>query len=503
MPKQLQHADLPTRRQMLALTAAALCAPRLLLGQKRPEAGLHIESITPKGPLVAESTIAGHRRSDNVVPAHPNGWQLSKNRWMIFYSTRGFRGIDDDWSMIYQLRRDSPDGPVIREGVFKRTQDGWDAVGDGSVSCSMQHSHPVVFGVPRGAVIAGRPALHANVFAASWRRKAVYWFKATNRIEHPNLPSDPPSAYVRNNPVLGTPSLQFQSVEWTQFRLSSNEDDIEIIQPVTTLRQKGFEQGARFCNAPVRDMNAGFVTPVPLTADCTEWVAVNHFDGGRIGCCRYSYNPRLGGYEWSQTGPMLGSSTDVSLMEGFAARWHGDWIIGARRRGNAGTAWARTADPFGAAPRLTIVDQPATTTPRTAFRCADGILRLFTGDLNTSYYRNARDPLFCWDIDPDNGFAASNRRVVVDLLASGFGLRPEIQPWADNCKLLPPQGRQQVLVYRVHASANDEARPTTAAFWQNNPKIIPKINAKEKAACGCYYSVITYSEEVPPMWRFG
>ena len=53
----------------------------------------------------------------------------------------------------------------------------------------------------------------------------------------------------------------------------------------------------------------------------------------------------------------------------------------------------------------------------------------------------ARDPRYCWDIDPDRGFAAANRRIVASLLESGIGMRREIQPWADNCKLLPPQGR--------------------------------------------------------------
>lgn len=492
-----------SRRQMLASASAAIFAPRLLLGQNRGATPPRLESIEPRGPLVRECTIDGHRLRDNVVPAHPNGWQLSRDRWMIAYSTRGFRGIDDDWSIVWQLRRDAPDGPVIREGLFKRTQDDWDAVGDGSVPCSMQHSHPVVFGVPRGAVIAGKVPPHANVFAAIWRRSAVYWFKATNRIEHANLPSDPASDFARRNPILGTPSLRFQAVEWTQFRLNARGDDIEIIQPLAILRQRGFETGEQFCRAPVRSMNAGFVTPVPFDRDATEWVGVNHFEGGRIACCKYRFNPATARYEWSEMGPLLGSSPDLLLFEGFIARYRDDWIIGARQRGKAGSAWSRTADPFGQAPEFAVAAQPGTTTPRTAYLCADGVLRLFTGDLNTSHYANARDPLCSWDIDPDRGFAASNRRIVVDLLKSGVRMRPEIQPWADNCKLLAPQGRRQVLVYRVHASANDEARPTVAAFWKNNPKIIPGINAQEKAACGCYYSVIEYADEAPPMWRFG
>ena len=490
-----------TRRQMMAMTATALCAPYVTTRGARQEGGARLEGIEPKGSLVQESTMEGHRLADNVVPAHPNGWQLSRNRWMIFYSTRSFRGIDDDWSMVYQLRKDAPDGPVIREGFFKRTQMGWDPIGDGTTPCAMQHSHPVVFGVPRGAVLEGKPAPNANVFAASWRRKAVHWIAATNQIEHPTLPSDPPSEYVSRHPALNTPSHQFLCVEWVQFRLNAREDDIEIIAPVTILRQQGFETGERYCNASVRSMNAGFVTPVPFNRECTEWIGVNHFDGGRVAFCKYTFDAKRGRYVWSHMGPLLGSS-DLPLMEGFVARFHDDWIIGARRQGGSGAVWGRTADPFGHAPALKLIQTPGTTTPRTAYMCPDGVLRIFTGDLGVSYYGNARDPLYSWDVDPDNQFAVSNRRVVIDLRKFGLPMRPEIQPWADNCKLLPPQGRHQILVYRVHASANDRARPTVAAFWKNNPKIIPSINGQEKAACGCYYSVITYSEEVPPMWRF-
>lgn len=485
---------------MLAMAATALGAPYFLKA-RQSDAPVRIEGIEPRGPLVLESTMAGHRLADNVVPAHPNGWQLSKTRWMIFYSTRGFRGIDDDWSMIYQLRKDAPDGPVIREGFIKRTQMGWDVMGDGSTPCAMQHSHPVVFGVPRGAVIGGKPAPNANVFVATWRRKAVHWIEATNRIEHATLPSDAPSDYVRQHPALNTPSLQILCVEWMQFRLNAQEDDIEIIQPVATLRQKGFETGAAFCSGPARSMNAGFVTPVPFNRECTEWIGTNHFDGGRIAWCKYRFDSKRGVYEWTQTSSLLGKP-GLSLIEGFTARFRDDWVIGARQQGLAGIVWGRANDPFAQAVDLTLAKTPGTTSPRTAYACPDGVLRAFAGELGVSYYGNARDPLFSWDIDPDNQFAGSNRRVVFDLRKFGLPMRPEIQPWADNCKLLPPQGRQQVLVYRVHASANDQARSTTAAFWKNNPKMIPSINAKEKAACGCYYSVINYSDEVPPMWHF-
>jgi hypothetical protein len=128
-----------------------------------------LESIELKGKLLHECGIEGERRSDDVYPAHGNGCQLSADRWMLIYATRGWRNVDDDRSIIYQVRADGPDGEILTEGRLRRSIDHWDPDGAGTTSV-LQFGHPGVFGVPRGAVINGRKAPHANVFMARWRR---------------------------------------------------------------------------------------------------------------------------------------------------------------------------------------------------------------------------------------------------------------------------------------------------------------------------------------------
>lgn len=106
-----------TRRQFLA--SSALLVPS-------PKPASRIANIQHLGPLIRECSLAGERRSDDVVPAHPNGLQLSKDRWLLIYATRTFRGVDDDLSIVYQLRAETLDGSVLKEGFFRRVESNWD-----------------------------------------------------------------------------------------------------------------------------------------------------------------------------------------------------------------------------------------------------------------------------------------------------------------------------------------------------------------------------------------
>src|SRR5205809_4515291 len=151
-----------TRRQFNFGALGGLAWP--VLGGRTAE----IESIEPLGMLVKECALPGETRADDVVPAHPNGLQVARDRWLLVYATRGFRGVDDDRSVVYQLRRGGPDGAVVKEGFLARTRIDWDPFGEGK-SLVKQHGHPVAFGVPKGARIDGKPAPHGNVFIAKWR----------------------------------------------------------------------------------------------------------------------------------------------------------------------------------------------------------------------------------------------------------------------------------------------------------------------------------------------
>ena len=96
--------------------------------------------------------MPGEGRATGAVPAHPNGIRVGRERWLVLYATRCFRGVDDDFSICWQLRRGAPVGEVVREGILARSADDWDALGDGR-RWVRQHGHPVAFGVPKGALI--------------------------------------------------------------------------------------------------------------------------------------------------------------------------------------------------------------------------------------------------------------------------------------------------------------------------------------------------------------
>src|SRR5207302_211593 len=132
-----------------------------------------IESVKHLGMLVRECTLDGETRKDDVVPRHANCVQLSRDRWLVVYSTHGYRGVDDERSIVYQVRRDAPDGAVLKEGLLVRTLNDWKPNGVPAApegkSYVKQHGHMVAFGVPKGALLDGKPAAHANVFVAQWR----------------------------------------------------------------------------------------------------------------------------------------------------------------------------------------------------------------------------------------------------------------------------------------------------------------------------------------------
>src|SRR5436305_7937166 len=79
-----------------------------------------IVDIKPAGMFITDSTLPGETRKDDVVPRHAVCIQAAKQRWLIVYYTHGFRGVDDERSIMYQIRRDGPDGPLVKEGFLAR-----------------------------------------------------------------------------------------------------------------------------------------------------------------------------------------------------------------------------------------------------------------------------------------------------------------------------------------------------------------------------------------------
>ena len=450
-----------------------------------------IESIEHRGVLVGECSLEGERTSDQAVPAHPNCIQLSRNRWLVMYSTRKFRGIDDERSIVYQIRADEPDGPVLKEDFFAQSIDDWDPSGAGQESWVKQHGHPVAFGVPKGALINGKPAVNANLFAVKWRIVGRQFDPTTNVLEG----TDPDPTLVGRT----------QGIQWTQIRLNEAEDDIEVVQPVKQLRQKGYEQGEVVCSAEdFQFMFQNYTCAIPYTDDCLQWVDCCSFDGFRMAAVKYVFNSESGVYEWMETGPMLfdGSKTfsDASL-----ARYQDYWVAAARtdhvinhEKFGQGLGWVRLEDPFKAPEEIIYPDEPPAQVPIHVSWCPDGVLRVFSGDVKASPYGTQRNPLYGWDIDSDDGFRASNRRVMFDSVKAGLPIREKAVPMIDMFKLVPNVGRTQFFMHRVNLMSNLHPHVhTKPVHW-----VFPIVNQEEIETCGVYYGVIKYRDELPSAWDF-
>jgi len=469
------------RRMNLSLFSALLLAGSAHAAEPAPTGD--IESIEHVGQLIRECTLPGEMRRDDVVPRHANAIQLSQSRWLVIYSTHGYRGVDDEHSIVYQVRRDAPDGAVLKEGFLSQGRADWfpPDFDKGRLkpdeTVYKQHGHMVAFGVPKGATMDGKPMPHANLFVAKWRVGGRLLNRRTNFLE--NRTAGP------NDGRIG------QGVEWMQFRLNEREDDIEILQPAALLRQKGFENGAAFCSGAVNWMNQSFCPAVPANGDRTEWADANHFDGDRVAALKYRFNPQTQRYEWIEMGPLLGVP-GKRFYEASLVHLPGGWLVGGRSAGAIG--WARSTDPCKTWSPLQFSSSPPINAPITVFRCADGVVRLFSGDPQSSPARNGRDPLYCWDIHPDQDFAADNRRELFSSASGGLPIRRESQAKLDFCELFPLQGRTQLVVWGVSTRAMNHP-------YHGQPTI-PLQNAEEKSACGLYYSRITYRTAPPPVWQF-
>src|SRR5262245_48648630 len=77
------------------------------------------------GMFIKESTLPGETRRDDVVPRHAVCLQAAKSRWLIIYTTHGYRGADDERSVLYQVRKDAPDGAVLKEGFLAKSINDW------------------------------------------------------------------------------------------------------------------------------------------------------------------------------------------------------------------------------------------------------------------------------------------------------------------------------------------------------------------------------------------
>ena len=443
-----------------------------------------IEKIESKGYYIEECRLEGETKADQRVPAQHNTIQVSRDRWFVVYETRGFRGVDDNCSVVYQLRKDRPDGEVLAEGYLEKSIDDWDPLGDGG-KFVRQGNHSIAFGVPKGALVNGRRVPHEGVFAVAWGNHA--------RV------LDPETNYLWQNQEMPTPEGSHRCV-WVQIRLNEKEDDIEIVQPLKSLRQKGYETGEALCShEELRHMNHSFVAPVAYNEDRSEWVHAQHW-GGVCVPVKYRWNQETGIYDWVESGPQLKGPPNRSIGEGSIVSYNGDWLFAARLGGkDYGIAWFRTNDLFNWKPELILSEEVGSHCPRTVYRFPDGVVRVFTTDQRNSPYQHIfrrRIPLNVLDIDPDDNFSVTRSNIVFDSIKEGLPIPEKHAPSMHFCRLLPhPGGRSGYATYFVRTRAI-LPREYSIGYFKG-------ITTQEEIdACGVYYSEITYDREYSPTWTF-
>lgn len=453
-----------------------------------------IKSIAYKGFLVENCALAGEGRETWTAPAQSNAIQLSVDRWLIAFSTRSIRGVDDDKSIVYQIRKDKINGPLVKEDWVVRFTNDWEPFGDGR-RFVMQHGCVVLFGVPMGAKINGETPAHHNRFVMMWRKVARYLNPETGVLE---------SAGDAEIPGLVEDEFKTQTVEWVQFRYNPEDDDIEFTQNRKRLCQRGYEHERDTCSLKgTEHLNRVFVNPIAYDDECSEWVDlvypkdIVHGKPSWRGVIpiTFRYDSKTQLYQWIDHGPLIRGPKGKTLWEGAIARCGDQFVITPRvtAKNDYALAFAKTTDPF--ARGFEPVFKPwSSNVPLTCYQCADGETRLFTGNRELSPNGSGRNPIYTWTINDD--FSLTDRHVVVDPVKENIlpGEAPK-NLCVDFPKLVDHAGGdKQTVIFRF--------KTFNLAYKRGEGARGEPMNQEQLAACGVHYAEITYDRSYPARWIF-
>jgi len=392
-----------------------------------------------KGLLIGDSSIPGEGKVHGVIPSHcASALKLSKNRWIIFFASLDMRGHDAARSILYQLRIDAPDGRIIREGIVAKNQNDWDPFsrGDHFWKCN---DNPVAFGCSKDAVYAGKVLLSANHFVVKW---CTYAHIEKNNMLINSASFDwPGKKYVFNRTL---------RIEWAQFKLNDDENDIELIQPPQLMIRKNHNNNDFSGLGLGFSMNHSLVPPLPLDASMQDWIEYDTFtlenEGigghGRVAPVKYSFNRAMGLYEWTDTGALL-SVPDSVIGESSLCRINDDFIASFRVFNKNQSIWLKTSDPFSKS--MLLKKMTGHNTPRHIFLCEDNKIRLFCNNADLSPYQQRRNPLYACEISPDN-FSHTRYAIVFDAVKENL---PFKFPFIDLPKLFPAYDGKQILAFRA------------------------------------------------------
>jgi len=434
-----------------------------------------IREIRYKGVYIDEAPFEGERKIDGMTPNYAQGLRLSKDRWLVMYDTVDRRGFDVWRGIFYQVRANAPDGKVLKNGILATPEPVGETVN--GTRLFMQCGQPTLFGVPKGARINGKTPENANVFAATWLKGPVLHYGALVDRARTTTMSD--QGWTKEQ-IAAVQPLMSDGRQIMHFRLNDTGDDIEVLSKPKTIQQVGSPDKRGY----------GWAQPIRDNDDGTRWLEVLLI-GSSLAVTAHEFDPVIREYRWSRTGALTPLPTTSAGEPSLVKLRENDYVILVRGFSAGGNSfWYRTPDPF--APFGQPTATPDTVGQRYAWLCADGILRLFMNRQRDNPYGDRRNPLFCWDVNPDD-FSYAGRRIVADVRREGLDQRtvPLKVPFVDHCHLFDCTGDRQGITFRAIAARQvartAESPDMTEADWRKG---------------GIHYSEIVYNGNLRPDWTF-
>lgn len=390
------------------------------------------------GPFLAESDVPGESKRDFAIPNYATGMRLSPDRWLVVYDTVDCRGADFWRSVMYQVRAEAPDGRVLRSGIIARLEEIGTPFGK-RYPCWKGHGNPNVFGVPFPAPGAD-PSPADGTVAISWNSRCELWFKG-RLIQHSPAcpwPEDlAPADWYDALSEIGSPRMM------RQFRFNPATDDLD---PISAAEPSPSNQATRARRDLQGTINWG--NPVQRDPSGLSWLEVlnDPREDSLLTVRRYDFDPASGQFRMDPRAMEHRETPGFQVGEPSLARLGPrDWIVAARCFGNGGkTLLYRTPDPLAGLGKAAELD--TTFGQRMLYRFADGSVRLTLNHRELSPYKDRRNPLYCFRIDPET-LQAIEKDTVFDSRTAGI---PLAVPFVDHTHLFEPhRSGAQFLTFRM------------------------------------------------------
>ncbi len=402
------------------------------------------------------SLIHGQQPSGAVCVQPAGPVEIAPGRWLCLYSMVDGRGHDANCGIYGELRKDTPDGQVLKGRVIVPGGDdtGYYPLGDGEeyFRCAGQ-AH--LFGSQK-----------TGIFAVTYYQHAQKWVNGVLQ--------NPGSYFWRkqHGSMLMSRSLRLGML---QLEYDGQNDDWKIVEEPHLLTQAGWEDSPdAFCEfGPGFSLNHALEPPVPLNDDGTEfleYVTITAYDDpymigghGTVVPIRYAFNRETRRYQWVQTGRRWRDGNDT-LGEVSIARMpdgSGDFLISVRQfLGGGDIILAKVSDPFGAGINR-VYRYKGSSAPRTLSVRSDGLMRLFMNDSSLSPYHHERNPLYEYQIFPD--LSLGEGQVIADAVQQAL---PWPEPFFDMGRYLEYAPGKEMLSFRAfdrtHVVGNEGKPPLSA-----------------------------------------